>query len=369
MTEHAHSRIRTVAGTVSRALVAPWSIACASARMGIFVLKVFPMLPSKPVEWVTKRPIRETVTYPTSHGLVTGDLYRPSGTGRHRAMLVCLGVVPFGVDHPQVPRLGEALARAVFVALLHWSPAMRDFRLDPGDIDDIALAFDWLIAQPYVEPKRSGLVGTCVGGSFSLMAAGSPRIRDRLAFVFAYAPYSSMWTFLQDIASATTVRQAGREAWAVDPLTRKVFVHSLTGVLERTEGERLRGAFADGAGEIDIRTLSEEGRAVYGLLTKPSADSADQLLHHLPSVLRERLSALSPTIYLSDIRAPVLIVMHDRGDNVIPVGESRRLHAALAGRAHYSEMEFQHLNPRDLPIGRLLRTLCKFYTALYPLFR
>ena len=56
------------------------------------------------------------------------------------------------------------------------------------------------IEQPDVDPARSGFLGTCVGGAFGLMAAADPRIRDRVAFVAAYAPYASMWTLARDIA-------------------------------------------------------------------------------------------------------------------------------------------------------------------------
>src|SRR5436305_4722055 len=101
------------------------------ARATIFFLKVFPMLPSRPVDWVTKPPVIEKVRYPTRFGQAEGDLYRPRATGSHPGIVVCLGVVPFGVDHPQVATLGNALARSGFAALLYWSPAMRDFRLDP----------------------------------------------------------------------------------------------------------------------------------------------------------------------------------------------------------------------------------------------
>ncbi|HEY6288299.1 MAG TPA: hypothetical protein VIW48_02535, partial [Nitrospiraceae bacterium] len=165
------------------------------AKATIFFLKVFPMLPSRPVDWVTKPPEIEKVRYPTRTGQAEGDLYRPRACGPHPGIVVCLGVVPFGVDHPQVPRLGNALARAGIAALLYWSPAMRDFRLDPEDVENIALAYHWFIEQPSVDPARSGLIGTCVGGAFALMAAASPLIRDRVGFIAAYAPYSSMWTF------------------------------------------------------------------------------------------------------------------------------------------------------------------------------
>lgn len=344
-----------------------------AAKAAVFFLKVFPMLPSKPVDWVTKAPVIEKVRYPTRSGLVEGDLYRPGGEGPHPAILVCLGVVPFGVEHPQVPVLGKALARAGFATLLYWSPTMRDFRLDPEDLENIPLAYNWLIEQPYVDPARSGLLGTCVGGSFALMAAASPLIRDRVAFLSAYAPYSSMWTFARDIASATISTKGGRMPWQVDQLTRRVFVHSVTALLESKEAEELRSAYANGNGHHSGHGLSAEGQAVHSLLTSLDEEEAENALHRLPAEMQERLTALSPLSHLQDIHAPLIVLLHDQGDHVIPVGESQRLLVALGERAgvRYTEMQFQHLDPvkGKLPFFRLLRELGKFFLAVCPLFR
>jgi dienelactone hydrolase len=343
------------------------------AKAAVFFLKVFPMLPSRPVDWVTKQPVVEKVRYPTRFGQAEGDLYRPSAPGPHPGIVVCLGVVPFGVDHPQVPILGKALARAGFVALLYWSPAMRDFRLDPEDVENIAMAYHWLIEQPYVDGTRSGLLGTCVGGSFALMAAASPLIRDCVDFLAAYAPYSSMWRFARDISSATRSCGDGRESWLVDPLTRKVFVHSLTALLEGGEAERFRTAFLNQRGHPDACGLSADGQAVYSLLTARDEDAAEAALRRLPAIMQERLAALSPMNYLKDIQSPLIVLLHDRGDPVIPVGESRHLRSALAGHAgvHYTEMQFQHLDPvkGKLPLFRLVQELGKFFRAVYPIFR
>jgi hypothetical protein len=87
-----------------------------------------------------------------------------------------------------------------------------------------------------------------------------------------------------------------------------------------------------------------------------------------------RLNALSPVSYLAAIRAPDIAFMHDRDDLVIPVGESRRLRAALAGRGgvRYTEFGlFQHADPtkRRLSPPRLLWELGKFFRAVYPMFR
>jgi len=331
------------------------------------------MLPSRPIDWVTKTPVVKKVSYPSRSGQVEAELYRPPTEGPHPGILVCLGVVPFEVDHPQVPVLGKALARAGFATLLYWSPAMRDFRLDPDDLENIPLAYKWLIEQPYVDPTRSGLLGTCVGGSFSLMAAASPLIRDNVAFLSAYAPFSSMNTFARDIASASRSSGDEREPWEVDQLTHKVFVHSVTATLEPDEAEKIRKASMNADVRLTRNKLSANGRAVYALLNAKNIDDAEKALQYLPPMMQERLNAMSPMNYLKDIRAPLIILLHDRGDQVIPVGESQRLVAALTRRSgvHYTEMQFSHLDPAKgkLPFFRLVRELGKFFRAVYPLFQ
>jgi dienelactone hydrolase len=345
----------------------------AAAKTAVCLFKVFPMLPSRPLDRVTPRPVVERLRYRTSHGEAEGDLYRPSSAGPHPGVAVCLGVVPFGVDHPQVPRLGEALARSGFAALLYWSPAMRDFRLDPADIEDIASAYETLLARPDIDPARSGLLGTCVGGAFALMAATSPHIRDRVTFVSAYAPYASMWTLARDIVSASRTVNGQRESWAVDPLTRKVYVHSVTALLEPGEAQRLRDACAERHVQPDVPGLSEAGRAVLPLLGALDPHEAEGALQHLPTALQQRLTAMSPMTYLRDLRAPLIVLLHDRDDPVIPVGESRRLRDALAlrGGVRYTEFTvFKHLDPtkgHPSPMA-LARELVRFARAMYPLF-
>jgi len=304
--------------------------------------------------------------------MVTGEVYRPPGGGPHPAMVVSLGVVPFGVEHPQVPVLGRALARAGFAGLLHWSPTMRDFRLEPDDIENIALAYDWLINQPFVDATRSGLLGTCVGGSFAIMASATALIRERVAFVSAYAPFSSMWTFARDIASASVMKGDGREPWKVDQLTRKVFVQSLTAWLPPAEVDSIRRFGSEGLFPLDAAEFSEDGQAVYALLAQPDPDAAETALRRLPAAMQEKLTALSPMTYIPDLKAPLFVHLHDIGDQVIPVGESRRLEAALKDRpgVHYTEMNFSHLDPvkGKLPFFALLREFWKFFRALYPIF-
>lgn len=363
----------------------------ATARAATFFLKVFPMLPSRPVDWVTPAPVVDKIRYPTQDGFAEGDLYHPPTHGPHPGpypgILVCLGVVPFEVNHPQVPVLGNALARAGFAALLYWSPAMRDFRLDPLDNENLPLAYRWLIDQPNIDPARSGLLGTCVGGSFALMAAAHPLIRDQVAFVGAYAPFSSMRTFAADIASQSRCISGERQPWPVDQLTRRVFVHSLTAPLDPAEADWFRAAerraLADGGVQGRIlppdpppMPLSPPGQRLYDLLTAPTHAAAADALRCLPPDFQQRLDAMSPLTHLSGasrgIRAPLITLLHDRGDNLIPISESRQLAEALKDHPglRFTEMNFSHLDPTKgrLPLGRLLREFAKFYRALSPIF-
>lgn len=356
----------------------------AAARAAIFLLKMMP-IPPAPWDWMTARPLVEPRWLTTHSGRGEGDLYRPPSGGPHPAVLCVLGIVPAGVEHPLVTRLGDSLARAGFVALLHRSTTMRDLRLDPGDIPELASAYETLLREKFVDPSRSGLLGVCVGGSFALMAAASPSIRAKVAFVFAYAPYSSMWTFAVDIASGTRTLGATREPWEVDPLTWQTYVRSVTDWLSPAEQTRLRDAFegrirwnADktvilksAPGTVEPAELSDEGRAALRVLVA-QADDIESALRALPPRAQELLTALSPMHYLGDIAAPRIMLLHDRYDHVIPVGESRRLWSALAARhgATYREMGMQHLRmPNGMSPLRLVREIAKAYLGWYPLFR
>jgi len=125
---------------------------------------------------------------------------------------------------------------------------------------------------------------------------------------------------------------------------------------------------------VDPRALSDAGRAIYPLLTGLHADAADTALRRLPASLQERLMALSPTSYVKDLRAPLVVLGHDRDDLVVPVSESRHLRSILAGHAkvHYTEFGlFQHADPtkRKLPPWRLFHELARFFLYIYPVYR
>ena len=345
----------------------------AAGRATAFVVDLMPMLPSAPR--LSLAPIRERVVLESGAGEGLGDVFRPARGGGRPGVALSLGVVPAGLEHPQIPRLGRALARAGFVALVYWSPAMQDRRLDPDDVDDLAAAFEHLSGLPGVDPARCGLFGTCVGGAFALLAAAHPRVRDRVAFVGAFAPYASVETFVQSIASRTRRSAAGRSPWMVDPLTWTVYVRTITDVLPPEERDALRAGFeTPDAGPSTVAGLGADALAVRRLLEPVPFEQTGEALAGLPDEIRRRFSLMSPLDHLDGIRAPLVVVGHDRDDLVIPVEESRRLRGRLLGRPGFRYTEFglfEHADPskRRLALHRRGLELGKFVRYAYPLFR
>lgn len=356
----------------------------AAARCCVFVLKMIPR-PTSPVDRITRRPVVEKLAFETPAGPAEAELYRPPTPGPHPGVVAAFGIAPPGAVDPRVPQMGMALARSGFAALLYWSPGVRDLRIEPSDVSELVAAYEVLLSQPCVDPRRSGMAGVCIGGSFALMAAAQPAIRDRVLFVCAYAPYASLTSIAVDVASGSRHLAEGVEPWEVDPLTWRVYVEAVTGWLPQQEAERLCEAFGprirwdpsktvvlhSPPGEVDPGALSGDGRAALRLLAA-GAEDVDAALAALPPAAQALLAEMSPLSNLDGVRAGRIILMHDRFDHVIPVSESRRLRAALAGRPGvvYTELYMHHLRmPTEFSPRRIARELVRFLGAWYPMFR
>ena len=89
-----------------------------------------------------------------------------------------------GRDDADVVNLGNALSRAGFVVMIHWSPTMGlQANVDPEEVENLVWAFKYLREQDYVDPERVGMGGVSVGGSFVMVAASDHRINDEVLFI------------------------------------------------------------------------------------------------------------------------------------------------------------------------------------------
>ena len=341
----------------------------ASVKAAMFIPHVFDA-PAKPLEWFTPAPTRERVSFTIPTGDGVGDLYRPPGDGPFAAVVLFLGVSPAGADDPRVVRLGEALARSNMATLFYWSPIMADGRMIPEDIHNLVAAFQYLSSQDFIDPDRVGIGGFCVGASYSIMAAAQEPIRDQVAFVNAFGPYFHMPDLLISITSQTRSYDDLIQPWQPDKLTREVFVTHMTKDLPENERDLLRTAFAKDADPsiVDPQTLSDESQAVHALLQGVPREEAAAFRARLPAETLRDFDIISPSQYIHDLKADLLI-MHDREDQLVPAFESRRLRDALADRdnVRYTEFGlFDHVTP-EIRLGPVetARELGKLFLHLH----
>ena len=334
--------------------------------------------PVKPQSWFTPTPVRQEITFPRADAEGQADVYYIPDGKRRAALLVFLGANAAGRDDPDVVNFGNALARAGYVPMFSWSPTMGlQNNVDPDEIENLTWAFQHLRTRDYVDPDRVGMAGFSVGGSFIMVAASDPRIRDDVAFVNAFGAYYDARDFFIQIASNTKRSGETVEHWDVDQLTRRVFVNELIEVAP-TEEERnvLTRRFVDNepVTEAELAQLSGTAKLSRRLLEGTSPEEAGQLLDQMPADFLEKLDGISPSNHIDNFKNRLLI-MHDVGDRLIPVGESRRLVETLQSQGRqdlrYTETAiFEHVRPdADLQLWPLVKGASKLYAHMYGVLR
>jgi len=381
----------------------------------LFVTQVLNM-PVKPQSWFTREPVRQEVTYPQPTGSGVADIYRIPDGKKRAAVLIFLGANAAGRDDQDVINLGQALARAGFVAMFHWSPTMAlQYNIDVNEIDNLVWAFEYLKAQDFVDQKRIGMGGFCVGASFALVAASNPRISDEVVFVNAFGPYYDAHDLLLQLASRSRYYQEKTEPWDPDRLTLKVLANELIETLpDPVEQDLFRRVFVEdqpvapavlepaqedpstslgragspsASGELveppaqdgpqagsglDLEKLSVQARTVYQLLSGTTLEEAERLYQSLPPRFRDDMLSISPSAKITDVKARVMI-MHDRYDRLVPAFESRRLADSLEDRGNFRYTEvlgFQHVRPgKGGSPWLLVKESFKLYRHMYGILR
>ena len=346
----------------------------AGFQTALFVTQVLD-LPVKPQSWFTDEPLRHEVHYPSSDGTTAADVYRPDDNRRHAAVVLFLGANAAGRDDEDVVNLGNALARAGYVVMFHWSPTMAlRANIEPAETGNLVHAFQYLAEREYVDLDRVGLGGFCVGASFALVAAAAPQIRDDVHFVNAFGPYYDASDLLLQAASRSVVYDGERTPWDPDRLTLRVLANELIETLDDPDDANIltrRYMNGDALTAEELDSLSPSARTVMRLLDGTSPEDANALYETLPEDFRADLGSVSPSTYVNDIHAKLLI-MHDRNDRLVPAAESRRLLAATEDRGdvRYTEvLAFEHVRPSGGGIGGLVAEAGRLYRHMYSIIR
>ena len=346
----------------------------ASFHTALYLTQVLDV-PVKPQGWFIAEPLRHEVHFPSAGGTSVGQVYRiPDGKPR-AAVLLALGITDQGFADPNVINLGNALAKANFVVMYQWSPAMGiSKKIDPAEPENLVSGFRFLEQQDYVDHERVGLGGFSVGASFALMAAADDRIRDRVNFINAVGPYFNAEQLLLQTASRTVVYDGVPTEWEPEALTLMVIGNELIETLDSPgDAEFLAGFVLNGmdAHPGELETLTLQARTVAQFLRGVGPGEAQALYETLPSSFHAGLAGISPASYVQDIRAK-LLVMHDRNDPLVPAAESRRLVEASRDRirVRYTELlAFDHITPSEGGIRTVLGQAAQLYPHMYEIIR
>lgn len=333
-----------------------------------FLVEVFPSAPAYPLRWFTDEPVREQARYKVGDRDTTANIYRPAGEGRHGAMIFYIGVGPEH-QNQHVVRVSRALARSGIVTMLPVSPALSEFRVTPGETEDVVAAFKYLSAQPYVDPARIGIFGISAGGSLAALGAADPRIRDDVRLLDLFGSYYSA----VDGLSALTLRQievqGEWQAWQPEEVSIQVFRDAVLSTLPELDREPLRPLF-EGVSRTIPANLSPPARSVAELLVNRDPARVPQLLAAMSPEVRRFLESVSPKGCIGDLRTE-LFLMHDRDDAIIPFTESRRFYnEAMNTRAkHLTELRlFRHVEPSASSPLVLISEGSKLYRHVYAIF-
>ena len=341
-------------------------------RTTLFIPQVVGTLPVNPQPWLMGEPSRQEVFYDTASGPASADLYAPAGDDITSGVLLFLGVNPAGRNDPRVVGLAEGLARSGAVVMIPWSEGMTSRRVEADEIEDLIGAFQYMAAHPRVDADKAGVGGFCVGASLLTVAASDPRISDDVKFVNFFAGYYDARDLAAAVLSESRYYNGATQPWTPDTLSREVVTAQLIeGMSDPDEIAALSGEFIDGDAPLDeaaLAPMSDEARTIHRLLSGPDADEARRLIDTLPESSLATLRKISPSESIEGLKARVLI-MHDRGDKLVPSEESRRLADALAERGDFRHTEFslfQHVDPTK-SVGPLefAREIGKLYRHMY----
>jgi len=217
--------------------------------------------------------------------------YRALGSNEDTPYLVlCAGAVQEGIDEPRFVALARALARRGLVVATPELQSLRAFRIDSQDPVRIAR-----VVRALPTDRPVGLAGISIGGSYCLVAATLPEIRDRIPCVFSFGGYADLEVLLYRWLTAPAPDAPG----LLDP---------------HAEG---REAVLRGNRDRIPPALLEATMASNASL---SGEQATRLL----SGLREDLVALSPT-QAPGVPSARIFLLHGAEDLIVPTNDARRL--------------------------------------------
>lgn len=286
---------------------------------------------------LTSTPRRETASYTVGGRSYHADVYLGASPPL-AGILVVPGVAQLGKDDPRLMALANSLARVRFAVLVPDMVNVRDLKVQPGDIQEVADAFSYLVSRADLAPQgRAGISAHSYAVGPALLAALQPALRDRVRFLMGVGGYYDLRSVVTYCTTGYFRAEGG--SWRyLRPNTYGKWITVISNADRLSDqGDRAtmiamaRRRLADPQAPIDdlASKLGPEGRTLYALVTNADPGRTPDLIAQLPASIRTDLAALDLAAHdLRSLRARVILV-HGREDDIIPYTESLALEHAL----------------------------------------
>ena len=151
-------------------------------------------------------------TIDTRHGPVPMRIYRPAGRIT-RSTLLTPGVHAMGIDEPRLKGLAGDLAESGIAVVTIALPDLMRYRFTPEAVDQIEDAAAWAATRKDLAPDGTiGLMGISFAGGLSVVAAGRPALRDKVAYVFSFGGHGDLQRVLRYLCTGLEPRPPGAAA-------------------------------------------------------------------------------------------------------------------------------------------------------------
>ena len=127
--------------------------------------------------------------------------------------LLVPGVQSMGIAEPRLMALAGDLAGSGIAVMTIELPDLMGYQITARSADVIEDAVAWIVAKPDLAPDgRVGMVGISFAGGLSIVAAGRPMIRDKVAYVVSLGGHGDLGRVLHYL----TTGRSGPGPWRRD---------------------------------------------------------------------------------------------------------------------------------------------------------
>ncbi len=290
-------------------------------------------------EWDSEAVSEQPLRIPWRGGELTARSYVPAKrTGR--LILLVPGVHAAGIAEPRLVGFARDIASMGHPVVTAQLDDLMRYQVTARTTDMIEDAAAWLLSpQAPVRDDRIGMMGISFGGGLTIVAAGRPALRDRVAFVMSFGGHGDLPRTLRYLCTGIQPDGAHRPPHdygvaiillgVADQLVPAPQVEPLrTSILAFLEASRL-----DLVDKAASAREFEHARRLADALPEPAhrlmayVNARD--VGHLGPILLPHVAAMGGDPSLSPARSPAppgpVYLLHGSDDNVIPSVESKLL--------------------------------------------